>query len=68
MNYIEQLEAKVADQAAKMADVHNELSALLVYLDSPKFTGQPDSNGTDRNFVNAAEMRQRIADIRLMTL
>lgn len=67
MNYIKQLEQKTSELSAQLADVHNELTALMVYLDSPKFTGTAESQGC-RNYVNASEMRQRVASIRMLTL
>lgn len=57
MNYIKRLEAELAEAQASRADVAQQITGMLVYLQSPKFHADPT--------VQVAEVQRVLLDWRL---
>jgi hypothetical protein len=58
MNYIKQLQQKVAHQEKQMSDAKELINALMKYLASPKFQGH------ENNYINAQEAYNMLASVK----
>ena len=63
MNYIKQLQADKAELSGVIEKANQNLTNVLVYLSSNKFSGI-DLLGESKDFVSAVEMFNTIREIR----
>mgnify|MGYP001199779252 CR=1 FL=1 len=63
MNYIKQLESDKQDLENKMQDIQMVLSEMYVYLNSEKYKGIDERDGSMKNYVNTSDIIDRIMPV-----
>mgnify|MGYP001213339787 FL=1 len=63
MNYIKQLESDKKEIENKMQDIQMVLSEMYVYLNSEKFKGFDERDGSMKNYVNTSDIIDRIMPV-----